>query len=99
MGKAKNPTFLAPDPTVDSSNHFKIVTKIHSRIVEDDTDNFVIHQHSFFGKRQTYPHGLINPAFTGFVLWEIQHGHPLNDYKISRHHNAKSGIMIIGNEA
>ena len=74
-------------------------TQRHSSIVEGDNDKFVIHQNKFCGKTQTYLPGVINPAFTGMILWEIQHSHLLNDYKISRYHNVKSGIIIIGTKA
>ncbi len=79
--------------------YFTITLYIYQEIeLNDDTDNFVIHQKN--GKKETYPHRVRKPAFTGLMLWEIQLVHPFNDYKISRHHNVKSGIIIIiGNEA
>ena len=45
-----------------------------------------------------YPHGVVNPAFTGMRLWEIDPEQEVNDYQISKHLNIKSGLIIYGND-
>jgi len=45
-----------------------------------------------------YPPGVVNPAFTGMVLWELRKGHPCNHYMIPREHNIKKGLVFRGNE-
>ena len=45
-----------------------------------------------------YPIGVVNPAFTGMRLWELQQEHELNNYQISKHLNIKSGLIIFGTD-
>ena len=52
-----------------------------------------------YGKFQTYPEGIFNPAFCGMMLWEIAPDHILNDYKISQFHQIKSGVIMYGHNA
>ena len=52
-----------------------------------------------FGVFHNYPNGIVNPAFTGMMLWEICHNHDLNDYQICEYHNIKSGLILYGTEA
>ena len=46
-----------------------------------------------------YPAGIFNPAFTGMFLWKLSSNHELNDYKICKYHQIKSGIVLYGTEA
>ena len=39
-----------------------------------------------FGIFHNYPCGIVNPAFTGMLLWEILYNHDLNDYQICEYH-------------
>ena len=52
-----------------------------------------------FGVFHNYPCGIVNPAFTGMLLWDISPNHELNDYQICEFHNIKSGIILYGSEA
>jgi len=47
---------------------------------------------------QKYPPGILNPAFTGMFLWDFSNTDNLNEYKISKFHSIKSGIIVYGNE-
>ena len=42
-----------------------------------------------FGVFHNYPCEIVNPAFTGMLLWDISPNHELNDYQICEFHNIK----------
>ena len=73
---------------MDSSSYDIIVTA-------DETPGAV----RTFGKFQSYPDGIFNPAFCGMLLWELGQGHILNQYKIYQFHQIRSGIIMYGCEA
>ena len=52
-----------------------------------------------YGVFQKYPDGILNPSFTGMILWEIKHDHMLNNYKLCPYHYIKSGVILYGNMA
>ena len=74
--------------TVDSSSYEIIVTA-------DETPGTI----RTFGKFQSYPDGIFNPAFCGMLLWELVQGHISNEYKIIQFHQIRSGIIMYGCEA
>ena len=51
------------------------------------------------GSRNSYPKGVINPAFTGMKLWEITESHEFNDYKVSPFYQIRTGIILHGTDA
>ena len=83
-------------------NHSKIVeyNLNHSKIVDSSFSNPTMNLENTsgnirsFGKFQTYPVGVYNPAFCGMLLWEIAPGHIMNDYKICQFHMIKCGIIF-----
>ena len=78
-------------------NHSKIVARNYYNAIvdmEDTTGNV-----RYFGKSQSYPDGVFNPAFCGMILWELAPNHILNDYKISPFHQIKSGVIMYGHNA
>ena len=78
----------------DQSNHSKIVDRNFLNIIispDETTSNL-----QSFGKFQTYPAGVFNPAFCGMMLWELSPNHILNDYKICQFHQIKCGIIMYG---
>ena len=77
----------------------------HSKIVDSPLSDDIINLEdtsgniTSYGKFQTYPVGVFNPAFCGMMLWEIAADHILNDYKISQFHQIKSGVILYGRTA
>ena len=51
-----------------------------------------------FGVFHQYPHEILNPSFTGMIIWEIRPNHILNEYKLCLYHFIKSGIILYRNE-
>ena len=51
------------------------------------------------GKFQHYPDRIFNPAFCGMLLWELVPGHILNEYKICKFHQIRSGVIMYGCQA
>ena len=47
-----------------------------------------------YGKFNTYPEGILNPAFCGMVLWELKRDHILNEFRINKFHNIRNGIIL-----
>ena len=92
--------------TLQSQNHSTIVDLPNHSTIVDSEFCPLIHPQSqpfqnvkMFGKFQSYPEGICNPAFTGMILWEYCEDHICNDYKISEFHNLKSGIILNGTVA
>ena len=48
----------------------------------------------FYGKTQHYPPDIVNPAFTGMILWKISKDHNFNDYKLPKYSLVKCGITV-----
>ena len=42
-----------------------------------------------------YPPGIVNPAFTDMLLWELRTGHPCNHYMIPRESNIRKGLVFL----
>ena len=103
-------TYINSENEHKSTDHsYTVVTskRSHSHIAENSPagDIFspghsliVDHSHSYTsGSFNKYPPGIVNPAFTGMVIWEIKENHPFNDYSIPRECNLRSGIVMKGN--
>ena len=103
----QNNLFPSHSTIVESSS----LNESHSKIVETlsvtntnyerDSDLSQSTQSSVqsFGVFQEYPPGVLNPSFTGMILWEIQPNHLLNDYKLCPYHTIKCGVILYGKEA
>ena len=70
--------------------------------VEESSETHLNPTAQSLGIYQTYPLGVLNPAFTGMFLWDFsssEHlsGH-LNEYKICKFHSIKGGIVVYGSE-
>ena len=91
----------------DNSNHSTIVKKKTKHTIDylpvKSLRTFgiknSIERLETFGVFHNYPNGIVNPAFTGIMLWKICYNHDLNDYQICEYHNIKSGIILYGTEA
>ena len=83
-------------------NHSTIVDRNHSTIVDREFSNVIVSAEETpstvkcFGKFQSYPDGIFNPAFCGMLLWELTPNHILNEYKICQFHKIRSGIILYG---
>ena len=66
-----------------------------SAIVDNDS---LLTKLEVFCVFHNYPCGIVNPAFTGMLLWPISNNHELNDYQICEYHNIKSGVLLYGTE-
>ena len=76
----------------------------HSIIVDrlSHKDDIVVNTQSnlqCYGVFHKYPPGILNPSFTGGILWELMEDHILNQYKLCPYHNIKSGVILYGNMA
>jgi len=66
---------------------------------EDNNSTHLNSTEQTFGVFQTYPPGILNPAFTGMFLWDFSRLDNLNEYKSCKHHSIKSGLILYGSEA
>ena len=52
-----------------------------------------------FGKFNKYPEGKINPAFSHLLVWELIPNNVMNDFRVNRFHNIRSGVISRGAQA
>ena len=71
----------------------------HSKISVDDLLDLTATSMKSYGVFNNYLPGILNPAFCGMMLWEMSPGHLLNDFKINKFHNLRSGIILHGTRA
>ena len=83
---------------VGQNSNISINDSVHKSLTTFSVDNSM-DELKFFGVFHNYPNGIVNPAFTGMMLWEVSCNHDLNDYQICEYHNIKSGIILYGTEA
>ena len=77
---------------MDLTNHSTIVDREFCNLTHPQNQSFL--NVKTFGKFQSYPEGICNPAFTRMILWEYCEDVTLDDNKICQFHNIKSGIII-----
>ena len=64
--------------------------------VPEDTELFEDHllENRAYGIFNHYPPGIVNPAFSGMLLWELNPNHLLNEFEVNKFHAIKNGIII-----
>ena len=64
--------------------------------VTEDTESFADHllENCAYGIFNHYPPGIVNPAFSGMILWELNPNHLLNEFEVNKFHAIKNGIII-----
>ena len=90
-----------------SDSHIVITSKRSHRDFAENSpaDDVILPSHSLFvdnsqsytytsGSYNKYPPGIVNPAFTGMIIWEIEENHPFNKYNILSEYNLHSGIIM-----
>ena len=84
-----------------NESHSKIVEDMYKTNYDNEADFRQITQSSLesHGIFHKYPPGILNPSFTGMILWEIQQDHIFNNYKVCPYHMIKCGVILYGQEA
>ena len=53
--------------------------------------NFVSRAYGIFNE---YPPGILNTAFCGMILWELNPHHMLNKFRLNQYHCIRSGVIV-----
>ena len=82
-------------------SHSKIVEAIFATNYENEANLRQITQSSLesYGVFHEYLPGILNPLFTGMMLWEIQPDHLFNDFKLCPYHMIKCDVILYDKEA